>query len=100
MISDISIIDKAWLAGFIDGEGYIGLVKQIKPTGGLRYHPQVVITSTDEKIIEEIQILIPITKRAFLRRTEGHKLGFQLKIVKYQHLSEFLEPIKPYLRLI
>lgn len=99
MTFNISPISKAWLAGFIDGEGYIGLVKQIKPTGGLRYHPQFVITSTDKKILDEILLLIPIAKWAFLRRTEGHKLGFQLKIVKYEHLREFLELIKPYLRL-
>ena len=29
-ISEISEIDKAWLAGFIDGEGYIGIVKSQK----------------------------------------------------------------------
>ncbi len=42
----------AWLAGFVDGEGFVGLTHQIKKetkhcAASPRYHPYLIITNTD-----------------------------------------------------
>src|SRR5436853_7439102 len=58
--------DAAWLAGFIDGEGYIGLVKHLpihasksrKPPTQDWYSSRLSITNTDRPVLEHIRQLI------------------------------------------
>ena len=104
-ISEISEIDKAWLAGFIDGEGYIGVVKSQKSendqhSASWLFHPWVIVTNTNPKAIKDIQTAIGFGKRAFLRRTEGRdKPAYQIKITKLDDVITLLETIGPYLKL-
>lgn len=56
----LSLRQKAWIAGFMDGEGYLGIVRQRKketrtqsPT--LQYHPYIIISNTQRNVIDRIQ---------------------------------------------
>jgi len=100
----LSKVDKAWLAGFVDGEGYIGIVRQRKKANrqqsdSLVYHPWVIVTNTDTKILEYIQSVVLTQKRASLGFTEGHKIGYQVKITKFGEVIALLEEILPYLKV-
>lgn len=104
MLALLSETDKAWLAGFIDGEGYIGIVRSRKKITGqssdtLLYHPWVIVTSTDVKVLEDIQLVVSTQKRASLSRTAGHKAAYQIKITKFNDVVLLLEAVLPYLRL-
>jgi|SRR3989344_7422246 len=104
MLAHLSETDKAWLAGFIDGEGYIGIVRSRKrktrqSSDTWRYHPWVIVTSTDVKVLEDIQLVVSTQKRASLSRTAGQKAAYQIKITKFNDLVQFLEAVLPYLRL-
>ena len=104
MLAHLSETDKAWLAGFIDGEGYIGIVKGKKKAGpwnsdSLIYHPWVIVTSTDTKVLEDIQLVVSTQKRASLSRTAGQKAAYQVKITKFDDIVLLLEAVLPYLRL-
>ena len=96
--------DKAYLAGFIDGEGYIGIVKQKKyanrsQSGSWLYHPWVVITSTDPNIINDLYDIVSIGKKVLQRRTGVYKDAHQLKITNHGDIINLLTEIKPYLRI-
>ncbi|MEK9208188.1 MAG: hypothetical protein AAB922_06900 [Patescibacteria group bacterium] len=100
----ISETEKSWLAGFIDGEGYIGIVRAKKRatrqrSDSLLYQPWIIITSTDIKVLEDIQLVVRTQKRASLRPTEGRKIGYQIKINKFDDVVDFLEAVRPYLRV-
>lgn len=97
-------MNKAWLAGFIDGEGFLGVVKQRKIANRLQsdswlYHPWVTVTSTNLSIIEEILSTVWGGKKASLGRTAGHKLGYQAKFTKLEAVERLLNNVKPFLRL-
>jgi len=94
---------KAWLAGFIDGEGYIGIVRQRKKPGKYnsatwQYHPWIIITGTDKDIIDDLCIVLD-AKRASLSPTAGHKIGYQAKITNFASLRKLIEWITPFLRI-
>lgn len=96
--------DKAWLAGFVDGEGYIGIVRVRKKPGPWNsdtflYHPWVIVTNTQPNIIDYIQTVVSTQKRAFLGHTGDRKHGYQAKITKFDDVIEFLEALLPYLKL-
>ncbi len=96
----ISDTDKAWLAGFIDGEGYIGIVRakeniNSQQSDTWQYHPWVIVTNTSLNIIEYLQGAIRTHNRASLSPTRGHKHGYQAKITKLEDTIHLLESISP-----
>lgn len=98
--------DKAWLAGFIDGEGYIGLIRNRKRvtsqnSATFMYHPWVVLTSTDPEIMKYIQHVILAQKLVVLRRTAvgNWKQAFQVKVTKFDEVTSVLNAVLPYLRI-
>jgi hypothetical protein len=50
-------IERHWLAGYCEGEGYFGLIKQ-KKSYGTYFYPIVVINSTDIDVIEQTRQII------------------------------------------
>lgn len=49
-----SVSEKAWLAGFIDGEGYVGITFQKKKETKTQaasplYHPYIIIANTNRR---------------------------------------------------
>jgi hypothetical protein len=95
----------AWLAGFIDGEGYIGITFQRKKenhrqSASVHYHPYLIITSNNLEILKEIKKLTGFGHVYKLSRNiEHHKQGFQYKLTEMEKLNILLPLLQPYLRL-
>ena len=57
--------DLAWVAGIVEGEGYVGLARRIK--GDFQYFPRVAITNTDELMLDEIGKILKSRNIAYYR---------------------------------
>jgi len=104
-MNQLSETQKAWLAGFIDGEGYIGTTFQRKKetkhsAASPRYHPYLIIVNTDKKVLLYIKELIGDGRLYILNKTSGNKReSFQYKLTKMNALLTVLEAVLPYLRV-
>lgn len=101
----IPLEEKVWLAGFIDGEGYLGILKQKKritkqQSGSPLYHPYLVITGTDEKTIK---YLIELTGCGWVvkmtKKNDKHKIAYQYKVSKFDDLISLLSQIQNFLKI-
>lgn len=59
-MNQLSKLEKSWLAGFIDGEGYIGITFQRKKetkqsAASPRYHPYLIVANTNKEVLLYIQ---------------------------------------------
>jgi len=95
----LSPTQSAWLAGFIDGEGFIGITFQRKKENKIqsaspRYHPYLIITNKNRDSIFFIHKLVPGG-----RIYEFSPLSpvFQYKLSKREVLRDLLKELKPYL---
>jgi len=94
---------KAYLAGFIDGEGYVGLTFQIKKetsqnSATPRYHPYLIIANNNSPVLFHIKDIIGEGKIYELKRSSrNQKPGFQYKLTKMSTLETLLPAIEPYL---
>jgi len=81
---------KAYIAGMIDGEGYVGLTRDNKNG---RYRPRVVISNCNLPLLEHIQTIIGgrLHKKS---RSDRQYQGYNLAI---RHFTEWLPQIVPYL---
>lgn len=102
----INEIKKSWLAGFIDGEGYIGITFQFKKStktseASPRYHPYLIITSTNLGVLVYIKKIIGERKLYNINKNKNvkHKEAFQYKLSKMNVLLEILNCIIPYLKI-
>jgi len=97
--------DYAYLAGFLDGEGCIGVYSRIKQNRGSRqytpsksYRPRVSIVNTNKEVLEWIKkefggYLSMKTKVA------GHKIGYSLNIVDYKKIERMIINCLPNLKV-
>lgn len=97
IMNKLSDEEAAWLAGYIDGEGYIGLRFY---AGYL--HPIISIRCVSESMLEEIKGMldcghIATTSQNF--NTGNSKILFSFDISKINDVKEVLEQIFPCLRL-
>lgn len=96
---------KGWLAGFIDGEGYIGITYQLKratrqSSQTPRYHPYLIVTNTKKEPLLFIQELIGAGKIYELPNpSHKHKASFQYKLAQMSILDDVLTTLIPHLRL-
>ena len=99
-------VELAWLAGFVDGDGSIGLKrsKSIKSKGGIRYSPLIQITNCDMKLIAEVRFLLGklnIRHSYWLRDMKKRNLKWRnagnISIYTWIDSILFLEFILPYL---
>lgn len=94
-----------WLAGFIDGEGYLGLTHQVKVASGSsaatpRYHPYLIITNTNKRAIEHIHTLLGTGRVYKIRRHDDKsKNAYQFKVTKANDLLTVLEQLKSFLKI-
>ena len=101
----LSKTEKAWLAGFIDGEGYIGLTFQRKKVtkhsaASLRYHPFLIIANTNKEVLYFIRELIGEGRIYVMHKsTNNKKTSYQYKLTKMDVLYEILVLLLPYLRV-
>lgn len=96
--------EKAWFAGFIDGEGYLGILKQKKKatkqqSDSLLYHPYLIITGTDEKTIRYLKELTGCGWIVKLPGKSNFKPAYQYKVTKFEDLVSLLPEIQEFLRI-
>lgn len=98
-------LQKSYLAGFIDGEGYIGITFQRKKETKIssatpRYHPFLIIVNTNKEILDFIKDIIGEGKVYIGKKSNGRwKESYQYKLTKADNLEEILTAILPYLKL-
>ncbi len=107
-MNQLSESEKSWLAGFIDGEGYIGTTFQRKKetkcsAASPRYHPYLIITNTNKEILLYINKIIGDGRLYLLNKKNENlgkwKVGYQYKLTKKETLLQILEYILPYLKV-
>ncbi len=103
-IQRLTRTEMAWLAGFIDGEGFIGITRQnkresAKEAAGIHYHAYLIITGTDRAAIHYIHTMTGCGHVAIQNRTGGNKTSYQWKLSRYADLLEILKQVRPYLRI-
>jgi hypothetical protein len=88
-----------WLAGFLDGEGSIGIMKRGEGDTG-DYQPRVSITSTNRQLLEEIKEWVGGGCLNWTRRnpTDHRKDVFTLAVSNRIALN-LIQKIRPYMRL-
>ena len=96
--------EAAWLAGFIDGEGYIGITFQRKKetrtqAPSPRYHPYLIIANTDKRALDSIVIRTGMGRIHSEVKREGCKPSYQYQVTKRDQLYDLLDRILPYLRI-
>lgn len=100
----------AWLSGFIDGEGYIGIERQrkketTKQAASLLYHPYLIIANSNCIILEYIKKYIgygyiyEVHRKKSKSNHNNEKPGFQYKLTKMDKLESILNTLRPYLHL-
>ncbi len=100
----------AWLAGFIDGEGYIGIERQRKKetnkqSASLLYHPYLIIANSNYNVLEFIKKCIgyghiyEVKRKKSKSHHKNEKPGFQYKLTKMDKLGPLLDTLRPYLHL-
>ena len=93
-----------WLAGFIGGEGYIGITFQRKKethyqSASARYHPYLIITNNNSEILNDIKNFIGSGYIYKLSRNYKQKQSFQYKLTEMKSLKHLLRLIQPYVCL-
>jgi hypothetical protein len=95
-------IDLSWVAGIIEGEGYIGLSRHI--VGYLQYTPRVQIINTDDIMLENVGKILKenglayFRKRHFVDKRVKRKPCHDLVICGIKRVTKTLELIMPYMR--
>jgi len=98
----LSPTQKAWLAGFIDGEGFIGITFQRKKENNFqsatpRYHPYLIVTNNNKDSILYIQKLVGDGRVYRLTRASLlYSPTFQYKLTKREVLFDLLKKIESF----
>lgn len=97
----VNMIDKRWLAGFIDGEGTIGLRrrKDARLRKGYGIDPYVSITNTNLNVLKEIQKTFGGSIGVTHDKIGNHRKVYRLRILSHEDILKILEDIKPHLLL-
>lgn len=91
----------AYLAGLVDGEGCITIVKckEKRTKQGFRFFPLVVITNSSKDLIENVRDIIGFGRIYFRKESSRWRKLYQLKIQDMKNIIGFLEGILPFLIL-
>lgn len=98
VLNNLSDIDKAYLAGFIDGEGCICFLKQTRKNRE-RYTPCITIVNTNKEIIEWINGKIPYFNLHVSTRPKNHKDMYIIETRKQMPIKYILQMMIPYLKV-
>ena len=95
----------AWLVGFIDGEGYLGITFQRKKetraqAASSLYHPYLIIANTNQPVLSYIRNIVGDGNVYSGKKvTEKTKESFQYKLTRMEVLHDLLESIESYLQI-
>jgi hypothetical protein len=95
-------IDKAYIAGFFDGEGCVGYynASQTSSRRPSYFHASVNICNTDPRVIMWIQEVTGIGVSRITKFKDGkRRWAYQWQIGKKADVIDFLSTIRPYLRV-
>jgi hypothetical protein len=94
--------EKAWLAGFWDGEGSITIFTHVEKNGREKICPTLTVVNTHEGVIAHVIELLDKLGTSFSifhRKTSSdkHKDAYQLGTRNMQYIKTVLEALLPYL---
>lgn len=97
-----TLSDLGWLAGIIDGEGYLGLRKQwVRRNSHPNIGPELHICNTDEAIVlKAARIMRELGVNAYVRGTKAKgvkKDVFKVQVKHFAKTIRLLTPLLPYL---
>lgn len=97
-------LSEDYIAGFVDGEGYIGLTFQRKKetsyqSASVHYHPYLIITNNNYEILNDIKNFVGSGHIYESPQSYKQKQSFQYKLTKMEPLESLLQVIHPHLRL-
>lgn len=98
----ITETDKAWLAGFWDGEGSITIFTHTEKNGRQKICPTINVTNTNEYVIAHVIQLLDKLGTSFAVSTsrpssDKWKVAYQVTTRNMQYIKTVLETIQPYL---
>ena len=100
----VTLAELGWLAGIIDGEGYIGLCPQhdLRRNSDHRVRPELHISNTDEAIILKAHDIIKrMGVNAYIRAAKANtnvkKDQYRLTVLRMSQALSVLKPCLPYL---
>lgn len=102
--------ETSWLAGFVDGEGYIGIERQrkketTKQAASLLYHPYLIIANSNCNVLKFIKEYVgyghiyEVQRKKSKLSHNNEKPAFQYKLTKMDKLEPLLFVLHPYLHL-
>lgn len=101
----ITEIERAWLAGIVDGEGSIALFTNQEKSGSVKIKPVVNFVNTDMGIINTALDILHragcnpyIVNRKQSKKNNRHKDVVEVKATSAVQVKKFLEIVTPYLR--
>ena len=100
-INKLTETESAYIAGFIDGEGCIGLSdrgKEARKERDLVYIMKISISNTNRDVLEWIRLRIGHGSIYVSKKTKGHKQSYQWTMVG-RRCVDLLEWIYPYLKV-
>lgn len=98
----ITQIELGWIAGILDGEGSIGIIRRKAPSGNFTYFPCVQMTTTSRKTAEEVVRLVDaigIKGRSYLyneKKPEKHKPSYHIRTVRLVDVLLLCKTIGPF----
>lgn len=93
-------VDAAYIAGFLDGEGYISIARANRYAGRIAYRLVVGFTNRDLAVLEWIQGFLGGTINAKSRSDPlKHALAFELKSTCHPKNKELLLRVQPFIKI-
>ena len=92
------MINKQYLAGFIDGEGYLSVLthKDSRTSRGYTLHPIINISGSEKDVLDEINRLVKGRIRT-KQKQKGCKKVYDIQIQDLEGIKNCLKVISPYL---
>jgi len=91
-LSNLSVAEKAYIAGFLDGEGSFGIQKS--------GYPFVIVANSDKSVINWISEKVGYGTKWYVNDARGNrKPMYSFRIQTYADIIEFIEAIIPYLKV-
>lgn len=101
-VNDMNELDKSYIAGIIDGEGCVGLAKQVKElkdgSESIVIRPQIRVGMTDKETVEHVGKKVGSGSFSFQYEEDDTKKEQEIFVINaINDVIDFIEQIKPYM---